>query len=201
MDTLPATIVLASASPRRRQLLKEAGYRILVIPSSAEEEHDPAVEPEGLVMGNALLKAADVAVAHPAESVIGADTLVYLDGKPLGKPADLAEAREMLGRLSGRTHQVITGVAVIVRERGIEHCFAETTWVSFRPFDEALIDDYLASIDPLDKAGAYAAQDGGERIIASVDGSFRNVVGLPVLRLGNELRALGLGHHLPAQPH
>jgi len=195
------TMVLASASPRRRQLLEEAGYSFRVVPSAAEEEHDAGRDPELLVTGNALLKAAEVAAAHPAETVIGADTLVYLDREPLGKPADYAEARAMLGRLSGNTHRVITGVAVLAGDRGIEHCFAETTEVTFRCLDAAAIDDYLASIEPLDKAGAYAAQDGGERIIASVSGSFRNVVGLPIARLGRELQALGLGGHVPAQAH
>ena len=180
-------------------MLEKAGYDIRVVPSMAEEEHDANLDPEVLVTRNALLKATEVAASRPADTVIGADTLVYLGSEPLGKPADYAEARAMLARLSGNTHRVITGVAVLARDRGIEHCFAEITRVSFRRLDAAGIDAYLASIDPLDKAGAYAAQDGGERIIAAVSGSFRNVVGLPVVRLGRELRELGLEAHVPAQ--
>ncbi len=180
-------------------MLQQAGYSFSVIASAAEEEHDATREPEHLVTGNALLKAAEVAASRPDDTVIGADTLVYLDREPLGKPADHTQARAMLLRLSGVTHRVITGVAVVARSSAIEHCFAETTLVTFRHLDEAGIDDYLALIDPLDKAGGYAAQDGGEKIIASIAGSFQNVVGLPIDRLAEELQALGLGRHVPGQ--
>lgn len=182
------SIVLASGSPRRRDLLVRAGLEFDVVVSPAEEIHDPTLPPDRLCEGNATLKAAAVARMHPHATVIGADTLVFIDAEVLGKPADLAEARAMLRRLSGRMHTVCTGVCVI-RPGGGVRAFHELSEVVFRVLDDAAIDAYFRLVDPLDKAGAYGIQVHGERIVAEIRGSFENVMGLPVARLMEELAA------------
>ena len=175
-------IVLASASPRRRDLLTRAGLEFEVVVSPAVEIHDPSIPPDQLCEGNALLKAAAVAQLHPQATVIGADTLVFIDAEVLGKPADMAEARAMLRRLSGRTHTVCTGVCVM-RPGGDIRMFHELSEVLFRPLDDAAIDAYFQLVDPLDKAGAYGIQEHGERIVAEIRGSVENVMGLPLAGL------------------
>jgi septum formation protein len=180
-------LVLASASPRRRELLAAAGLVFEIETSPAEEIHDASMAPSVLCELNARLKAEAVAVRRPDATVIGADTLVFIDRSPLGKPTDLEAARAMLRRLSGRTHHVCTGVCIVFPGGGNE-VFHDLTEVRFRVLDEAAIDDYLARMDPLDKAGGYAIQEHGERIIESIAGSRDNVIGLPVARL---LAALG----------
>jgi septum formation protein len=172
-------ILLASASPRRRELLARAGILFEVAVSSAEEIHDASMRPADLCEENARLKALAVAADFPGHTVIGADTLVFLDDEPLGKPGDLAEARAMLRRLSGRTHRVCTGVC-IVRPGGAADSFHGLTEVTFREFDEAVIDRYLEIAHPLDKAGAYGIQEHGELLVEGIRGSFENVMGLPV---------------------
>jgi septum formation protein len=172
--------VLASQSPRRIDLLTEAGYAFEVVPAEVEEDFDPSLKPPQLTCANAALKASHVAAAHPEAVVLGADTLVYLDDQPLGKPAHLEEAFQMLTRLAGRTHQVCTGVALISRSSGLETTFHVITHVTFRALTAPQIDDYLNQIHPLDKAGAYAAQDHGSLIIDHFEGSWTNVVGLPM---------------------
>ena len=172
-------IVLASASPRRRALLERAGVVFEVIVSPAEEIHDASMPPEALCEWNAALKAEAVAVLRPDATVIGSDTLVFLDGEPLGKPADLGEAHRMLRRLAGRTHQVCTGVCVIF-PGGTHKVFHDTSEVTFLPLDDAAIDAYFALVDPLDKAGAYGIQEHGERIIHGIRGCADNVMGLPL---------------------
>ena len=180
MSHPPATrIILASSSPRRRELLAKAGLVFDVIPSPAEEIHDATMKPGDLCETNARLKAAAVACHHPGAWTIGADTLVFLAGHPIGKPADHREAATMLASLSGRTHEVRTGVC-IVDPAGREHTFHETSRVTFRTLDEAAIRAYHALVNPLDKAGAYGAQEHGDRIIAHIDGPFDNIMGLPV---------------------
>ncbi len=172
-------VILASASPRRRELLEKAGVVFEVVLSPAEEIHDASLRPDVLCEMNAALKAAAVAAVRQGATVIGADTLVFIDDTPLGKPVDLDEAREMLRLLSGRTHQVCTGVCVIHPD-GMRHSFHDLTAVTFRVLDEAAIDGYLALANPLDKAGAYGIQESGERIISEIRGSYENVMGLPV---------------------
>lgn len=174
--------MLASRSLRRRDLLAEAGITALCEPADVEELAELDGPPAGLAIANAELKAMAVAMSRPAEVVLGADTVVLLDGEIFGKPRDLAQAEEMLGRLAGRTHEVITGVCLVEWAKPAIVKFSETTRVRFRPLTAGEIRDYLASIDPLDKAGAYAAQEDGGRIIECVEGSFSNVVGLPVER-------------------
>ncbi len=180
-------IVLASSSPRRRELLEQAGLSFEIITSPAEEIHDAGMKPDLLCELNATLKAAAVAVFRPDATVIGSDTLVFIDDLPLGKPTDLHEARGMLRRLSGRTHQVCTGVCVIYPS-GDKNVFHEITEVTFLVLDDAAIEEYFALVNPLDKAGGYGIQEFGERIIAGICGNFDNVMGLPVAKV---IAALG----------
>lgn len=180
-------IILASGSPRRRELLEQAGVVFEVVPSPAEEVHDASMVPEDLCELNARFKAEAVAKRRPEALVIGSDTLVFIDGEPLGKPVDLEDARWMLRKLSGRTHQVCTAVCVI-RPGESPDVFHENTAVTFRELSDADIEGYFAVANPLDKAGAYGIQEHGERIVARIEGAFDNVMGLPVARV---LEALG----------
>ncbi|MEX1048064.1 MAG: Maf family protein [Akkermansiaceae bacterium] len=175
-------LVLASSSPRRRELLERAGLMFEVVPSPAEEIHDVSMKPEVLCEKNATLKAVAVAALRPLATVIGSDTLVFIDDVALGKPADLAEARGMLRRLSGRTHRVCTGVCVISPGRGTR-VFHDVTEVTFLELDDEMIDDYFSVVNPLDKAGAYGIQEFGERLVAGFSGNFDNVMGLPLEKL------------------
>jgi septum formation protein len=172
-------VILASASPRRRELLERAGLEFEIMHSPAEEIHDASIVPEELCEMNASLKAEAIAAIRPDAIVIGADTLVFIDGEPLGKPAHLDEARAMLRRLAGRVHRVCTGVCMIF-PGGTRRVFHDTTEVDFLPLDDAAIEDYLTVANPLDKAGAYGIQEYGERIVSGIRGSFENVMGLPV---------------------
>lgn len=179
---LSRAIVLASRSPRRRELLAEAGIEAVCETPDVEEESATDGPPFGLAIANAELKAMAVAVAKPDRIVLGADTIVVFEGEIFGKPRDLAHAREMLSRMSGHVHEVITGVCLVEWGRRAMVKFHETTRVRFRALTAGQIQDYLATIDPLDKAGAYAAQEDDGRIIECVEGSFSNVVGLPMER-------------------
>lgn len=172
-------IVLASSSPRRRELLARAGVAFDTAVSPAEELHDASIPPEELCERNAVLKAEAVVPEHPDAVVIGSDTLVFIDGEPLGKPADLDEARAMLRRLSGRPHFVCTGVCLVFPGGG-RNVFHDTTEVDFRELDEETIETYISLVNPLDKAGAYGIQEHGELIISGIRGSFENVMGFPV---------------------
>ncbi len=181
------TILLASASPRRRDLLREHGYDVRVRPSHAEE-----VTPGFLTVGettllNAKIKAAEIVRSEPDALVLAADTLVAFGGKIFGKPRDLGEAFEMLGQLNGRTHEVFSGVwlehAAGKKQRG----FIVASRVHFRKMSVAEIAEYFARVNPLDKAGAYAAQQNEMNLISSIEGSYTNVVGLPMEALGAEL--------------
>ncbi|MEM9480727.1 MAG: Maf family protein [Verrucomicrobiota bacterium] len=180
-------LILASRSPRRRDLMNEAGYEFEIMASDAEEIHDASMEPWALTEENARLKASEIATKNPEAAVIGADTLVFLDGDPIGKPRDMAEAEEMLGRLVGKTHQVCTGVCFVHPDAKLSRTFHEVTDVTFKALTVEQIRDYLTKINPLDKAGAYAAQDFGELIIEKTEGSWTNVVGLPMEKLGEVL--------------
>lgn len=179
---VPRRVVLASASPRRRYLLESAGFEVLVRPSSVEE-FSGGLAPRSLVLANAEMKAMEVAASTSGDLVLGADTIVVLDGEILGKPRDLAHAAEMLRRLSGRTHEVLTGVCML-RGGTVARCsFVESTCVAFRSLEEGMIGAYLQEINPLDKAGSYAAQEDRGRLIERIEGSMENVIGLPVARV------------------
>jgi septum formation protein len=175
-------IILASVSPRRSELLSEAGLNFEVVASPAEEIHDASIPLAELCEKNAELKAGAVAKLHPEAVVIGADTLVWIDGEPLGKPRGMEEARAMLRKLSGRAHTVCTGVCV-VSPGGEVNRFHDLTQVRFRELDDKVIDDYFSKANPLDKAGAYGIQESGELIVEGIDGNFDNVMGLPVAKV------------------
>lgn len=172
--------ILASASPRRKQLLAELGLRFDVVVAGVTEHEDPETHPRLMVSHNAALKADWVADRHPDAWVLGADTTVFIDNRALNKPADLAEARVMLKRLAGRTHTVFTGVALRHRALGVKIDRGVTSEVTFKPFDDAVIDAYFKIVNPLDKAGAYGIQEGRDLIIQSWHGSFTNIMGLPM---------------------
>ena len=182
-------LILASASPRRRDLMQQAGYDFEVVASPAEEIHDASLSPDALTTWNARAKAEAVSRDHPHSLVIGADTLAYLDNEPLGKPCNMDEARRMLRSLVGRTHHICTGVCLAHGASKHSTVFHLLTAVTFKALSGAEIDAYLDKIDPLDKAGAYAAQDHGDLIIDRVDGSWANVVGLPMESLKDQLDA------------
>lgn len=178
-------ITLASASPRRRELLLEHGYKIEVVPADIEE-----VAPETLTVGeitllNASRKARAIAALRPQALIVAADTLVALEGRVLGKPRHLDEAFEMLCSLSGRVHEVYSGVSL---QRGsICESFLEVSQVEFRPLSKGEILEYMSRIGPLDKAGAYAAQTNELGVIKAITGSYTNVVGLPMEQLQQRL--------------
>lgn len=175
-------VILASASPRRKQLLEDAGYHVTCIVSGAEEIEDHSFDPAGLALENAVRKAGVVAGQFPDQIVIAADTVVWRCGRCFGKPADLDQAFRMLRELAGKTHEVVTGVVVHFPQKD-DVSFAESSLVTFHPLNDEQIRQYLASIHPLDKAGAYAAQDHDGSIIKSIEGSVSNVIGLPLERI------------------
>ncbi len=179
--------ILASASPRRAELLRQLELDFTVLPGNAAEVMHEFLSPMEVCQLNAHRKARVVAKKIPDALVLGADTLVFLDDEILGKPRDRAEAEQMLARLQGRTHQVVTGVSLIQLRVHRERLFAVSTRVRFHPLDAWKIRDYLGKINPLDKAGAYAIQEHGDEIVADISGSFSNVVGLPLERLQDEL--------------
>jgi nucleoside triphosphate pyrophosphatase len=189
---MTAAVLLASASPRRRELLAQLGIRFTVVPSAVPEIPEPGEAAEACARRLARAKAAQVARQHPDCLVLGADTVVVVDDALLGKPADREEARRMLRRLSGRTHRVLTAVALIVPPGGVDEVLAESR-VEFRPLTAAEINAYVDGGEPFDKAGAYAIQGGARAFVRRVDGSLSNVIGLPV----DEVAAL-LHRHLQA---
>lgn len=182
-------IILASASPRRAELLRQLKLEFEIIPSDAKEVFDEHLSPLEICQLNAHRKARVVAKKIPDALVLGADTLVFLDRVIFGKPADKAGARKMLMQLQGRMHQVVTGVSLIHLRLHAERMFAVSTDVMFRPLTPGQIDEYLSKVNPLDKAGAYAIQESGELIVSEVSGSFSNVVGLPMEKVESELAA------------
>jgi septum formation protein len=185
------SLILASASPRRAELLRQLKLDFQIVPSDAKEIFDEQLSPLELCQLNAHRKARAVAKKIPDSLVLGADTLVFLDGEIMGKPANISDARRMLTRLQGRTHQVVTGVSLIHLRAHRESMLATGTDVTFRPLTAGQINDYIAKVNPLDKAGAYAIQEHGDMIIAEIFGSFSNVIGLPVERLKDELASWG----------
>ena len=189
MDNLPP-VILASASPRRSQLLASMDIEFEVVPSHVEELIDGYDFIPDLCEANARIKAEPIADMHPECLVIAADTMVYLEDNLYGKPTDIDDAHRMLTRLQGRTHQVTTGVSLIYHNEEISKSFSVITNVTFLSLDAGQISEYLAKIDPLDKAGGYAIQEHKQMIAKRVSGSVSNVVGLPVERLKEELNNL-----------
>jgi septum formation protein len=173
-------LILASKSPRRSELLEQAGLTFSVIPSDFDESTVAVSTPESYVISLAESKALDISQKHPAAWIIGADTIVLIDRKILGKPASINEAHDMLQRLSDRTHQVLTGYCICCKKKN--RIFSETvkTDVRFKRLNDAEIKWYIQTGEPFDKAGAYAIQGMGTFLVKSINGSYTNVVGLPV---------------------
>jgi septum formation protein len=188
---LPA-IILASSSPRRRELLVAAGFEFEIVSPQVIEKFEAVLSPRELTLLNATRKGRSVARLYPDKVVVAADTLVALDGEPIGKPTDIAAAAKILGRLSGRVHEVYSSVFISHQASGRSKCFCEVSRVRFRHLTEENITEYLTKVDPLDKAGGYAAQGHGAEIIAEVTGSFSNVVGLPMRKTVQVLRDFGI---------
>ena len=173
-------LLLASSSPRRRELLSDAGVEFEVVSPDVPESESTALSIRELTTLNATRKALAVARRAPDAVVLAADTLVALDGHVIGKPVDMHDAVAILRRLSGRQHQVCTSVFLCRASSSERQSFHVISHVKFHSLGEAGIRSYLAKINPLDKAGAYAAQGHGREIIERIDGSYTNVVGLPV---------------------
>jgi septum formation protein len=182
-------LVLASASPRRVELLRGAGFDFEIFVPQVEEAHDPALTPEQLTVENARRKAMAGSLAKPGALVLGADTLVYVDGEPLAKPVDMDEALAMVRRLSGRAHEVCTGVALACDGK-VERELHVITHVTFKPLTDEVIREYHSKVNPLDKAGGYGIQACTDMILERMEGSFTNVVGLPVEEVTMALREL-----------
>jgi nucleoside triphosphate pyrophosphatase len=183
-----AGLLLASASERRRELLRRAGVEFQTEIAQVQELTGAGMPARKLCLLNAQLKATEVAMRFPDRIVLGADTIVSFDGRVFGKPRDAADARAILEELCGRIHEVLTGVCLVHRSQGKLCRFTDSTRVKFRARREVDLDAYLRSIYPLDKAGAYAAQEDHGRLIECVEGSMSNVIGLPVERVVLALR-------------
>ena len=183
--------ILASGSPRRRELLTAIGWEFEVIPSQSEEKLSESETPSELVMRLAREKAAEVAERYPGRCVLGADTVVTIDGRVLGKPSSEREAAEMIAQLSGREHSVITGVALIASDGRLINEYEETV-VTFRDLSKDEIDAYISRGESMDKAGAYAIQGYGALLVEGIKGCFFNVVGLPLRRVGKMFEEMGI---------
>lgn len=196
--TAPLRFLLASASPRRTELLRSAGIPHAIEVAAVTEHEDPRTDPREMVLHNARLKAAAVARLRPDALVLGADTTVALGDRALNKPADLAESRAMLRSLSGREHVVHTGVCLLCPALGIDEAHDVTAWVRFRPLSEEDITRYQAMVNTLDKAGAYGIQEGREIIIDAFQAPISTIMGLPVEFVRERLAALGVLGRLTA---
>ena len=182
-------LILASKSPRRKELLSIITTDFEIIPAVGEENADPALSPDMFVQELAKQKALEIAASHPDDVIIGSDTVVAAQGEILGKPKDKADAFRMLSLLSGTSHSVFTGVAVV--KNGGVHSFTEETKVKFFTLSDSEINDYIATGEPFDKAGAYGIQDIGALLVEGIEGDYYNVMGLPVGRLYRLLKELG----------
>jgi septum formation protein len=188
----PFRFILASASPRRRELLTQTGVNFDVVVADIVEHEDPTTDPREMVAHNSALKANWVAQKFPDAWVLGADTTVFIDGSALNKPGNRAEAEEMLKRLSGRTHTVFTGLAFRHHHLGRSIDRGVASEVTFHPLTDEIIQAYLSKVHTLDKAGGYAIQECGEMIVARQIGSFSNIVGLPLEETKQILTEVGL---------
>jgi len=182
------SLILASASPRRAELLRQLGVEFEVVASAAAELHHEQLTALEVSQINAYRKARAVAKKLPDRLVLGADTLVVLETRLFGKPSTLEQAYQMLEELQGRTHHVVTAICLMHLRDHRQRISAERTAVTFRALDASKIRRYLNRVNPLDKAGAYAIQEDGDLIVEKVSGSYTNVVGLPVERLTEELK-------------
>lgn len=183
-------LVLASASPRRADLLRQIGLDFTVLPSTIEEESICADSPPDLALKTAIAKARDVASRLEVGLIVGADTIVVLDGEIFGKPKDESDAKTILKKLSGRYHEVITGVSIVDAKTGDDISWAETTKVFFRELTDEEIISYVQTGIPLDKAGAYGIQDRAAAFVSRIEGCYFNVVGLPLASLVENIRRI-----------
>ena len=191
MATPPSRLILASASPRRKELLASLGVAFEVIPADVTEHEAPDADPREMVRHNAALKADWVAARHPDATVIGADTTVFVERTVLNKPRDAPEARAMLRMLRGRTHTVFTGLAVRRLRDGLKLDDGVASEVTLKAFDDATMELYLSRVHTLDKAGGYAIQEHGDLIVAGFTGSLTNIVGLPLEEMKQLLTRAG----------
>ncbi|MBQ9383621.1 MAG: septum formation protein Maf [Ruminiclostridium sp.] len=180
-------LILASRSPRRKELLSIITPDFEIIPAVGEERADKTLPPDEYVRELARHKAEEIAALRPDDVVIGADTVVAAGGEILGKPKDAADAKRMLRLLSGTEHSVFTGVCIISAKKNI--CFSEETRVRFFVLSDKETDDYIATGEPFDKAGAYGIQGIGALLVSGITGDYYNVMGLPAGRLARELRS------------
>lgn len=183
-------LILASASPRRRELLASAGFSFEIRTSDIAENEDPGGNPKAMVLENALAKARAVSEKNPEALVLGADTTVALGDRVLNKPENLSAAREMLLALGGKTHIVFTGIALVCAETGLCETRVVACRVTFKPLDDETISRYFRICNPLDKAGAYGIQEGGELIVESYEEPLSNIIGLPVELLSARVQEL-----------
>jgi septum formation protein len=190
--TFPIPLVLASQSPRRRQILDAMGYVFDVVVSDVEEIDHPEAIPNLMVEHNAQLKAREVAKRRSESLVIAADTTVFLNDRVFAKPKDLDDARAMLKMLSGKRHTVYTGLCLKCANLNFEEVHHVESYITFKVLDDVVIDSYFAQVNPLDRAGAYSIQDYADLIVEKVEGSLSNTAGLPAEYLLARLR--GLAH-------
>ena len=186
------SLVLASSSPRRAALLSESGFEFEIASPRVAEKFSTTLTLRELTLWNATRKGMSIAQMRPDAVVLAADTLVALEHQIIGKPGDLSEAGRILRRLSGRTHEVCSAVAIYQQTLGRSAVFHESSRVRFHRLSESTIENYLAKVGPLDKAGGYAAQGSGAEVIAKIEGSFTNVVGLPMEKTVAELAKFGI---------
>lgn len=188
----PYDLILASASPRRAELLRSAGitdFRIIPAPD-VEELDAKSIYLHSIALQNSEMKAAAVAALYPESVVIGADTVIEFNNTTIGKPQSEEQAVEILSALSGKTHETVTGVSIISEKHNIRILFTDVSTVTFKPYDLNVIREYMKNVNVLDKAGAYAIQEHGDMLIQSVDGSISNIIGLPVERVVEALKNL-----------
>lgn len=190
-------LILASASPRRRQLLADAGFVFDIVAPEVDEISSGHFTICEATAWNALRKGLAVARIHPDQVVLAADTLVALGQRVIGKPVDRSDAARILRLLSGQTHVVVSGVFIVHLRRGKSELLSVTSQVAFKKLSDRMIKEYLVGVNPLDKAGAYAAQEAGGAIIARIVGSRSNVIGLPMEETDGALARFGIGRVAP----
>lgn len=192
MDVFPFDLILASASPRRAELLRSAGItNFRVIPAPDVEELDAkSIYLHSIALQNSEMKADAVARLYPDSVVIGADTVIEFNDFTIGKPRSAEHAEEILSSLSGQIHETVTGVSILSRKHNIRILFTDVSTVKFKSYGMDVIRDYMQKVHVLDKAGAYAIQEYGDMLVESVDGSISNIIGLPVERVVEALKNL-----------
>ncbi len=183
--------ILASKSPRRIEILKKADFKFRVIPSKIDESIVSIdLKPEDYCMKLAKLKSTDISKKYPDYTVIGADTIVFINNQILNKPINISEAKKMLKLLSGNTHKVLTGISLQNKTFNINSTFFDVSEVKFYPIDDLEIDNYISNYNPLDKAGSYGIQDGSSIFINKIHGSYENIMGFPISKFYQSLKLI-----------